>query len=101
MNRNIEIRIENKDKSGMDYAVGIYRTYTIPSSYYSTLGITAANDTVTRSDANISLLNSTQPPRSVYLYFKGMESTSKSNVTDTITINNNTEKPITVYLIRT
>ena len=30
-----------------------------------------------------------------------MESTSKSNVTDTITINNNTEKPITVYLIRT
>lgn len=101
MNRNIEIRIENKDKSGMDYAVGIYRTYTIPSSYYSTLGITAANDTVTRSDANISLLNSTQLPRSVYLYFKGMESTSKSNVTDTITINNNTEKPITVYLIRT
>ena len=101
MFRNIEIRIENKDKSGMDYAVGIYRTYTIPSSYYSTLGFTAANDTVTRSDANISLLNSTQLPRSVYLYFKGMKSTSKSNVTDTITINNNIEKPITVYVIRT
>ena len=30
-----------------------------------------------------------------------MESTSKSNVTETFTVNNNTEKPITVYLIRT
>lgn len=101
MSRNIEVRIENKDSSGMDYAVGIYRTYKIPSTYYTELGITAANDTVVRSDANISMLQATQLPRSVYLYFEGMESTSKSNVTETFTVNNNTEKPITVYLIRT
>ena len=101
MNRNIEIRIENKSSSGMDYAIGIYRTYTIPSAYYTELGITAANDTVIRSDANISMLQETQLPRSVYLYFEGMESTSKSNVTETFTVNNNTGKEITVYLIRT
>lgn len=96
MNRTVTIDIQAKDDTGTDYAVAIDTKYEIPSG----MGVADAQRIITYSKANISNLDATKLPRSVYLYFNGMKYTQIGNVKDHIVIKNNTDKDITVYLVR-
>lgn len=108
MSRKVSIRIldNNNDRTtstlatkamGNAYVVEVIRTYEVPSG----CGVPDGQRVITETTANISNLDETLLPRSVYLYFNGMPGTTETNVKDHFEIINVTGKKMTVYLIRT
>lgn len=108
MSRKISIRIldDNNDRttstaatkaSGNKYVVEVIRTYEVPSG----IGVADGQRVITETTSNISTLDETLLPRSVYLYFNGMPGSTETSVKDHIEIINVTGKEMTVYLIRT
>ena len=108
MSRKISIRIldDNNDRttstaatkaSGNKYVVEVIRTYEVPSG----IGVADGQRVITETTSNISSLDETLLPRSVYLYFNGMPGSTETSVKDHIEIINVTGKEMTVYLIRT
>ncbi len=105
MARTIEVRIENTATAVSDppvYSVSVDRTYDVVTSKEAALGLTAA-DVYTIPSGNISKASVDVMPRSVYLYFEGMEGAvnTNSNILDNIKVVNTTGNDVTVYLIRT
>ena len=77
--------------------VEVIRTYEVPSG----IGVADGQRVITETTSNISTLDETLLPRSVYLYFNGMPGSTETSVKDHIEIINVTGKEMTVYLIRT
>ena len=98
--RIIEVNIVDHGTVGApDYAVEVRREYDIISSKRTDYGLDAGTPYV-ESDANIAKGDKTVMPRSVYIYYQGMEGADVSADLDLIKVNNLTGKQITVYLCR-
>ena len=100
MERTITIDINDTDGTGTNNVVAIKRDYRINSAKKTDLGLTDSNLLIEKSTANISSLDGTQIPRSVYLYYEGMPGSTTTTRRDHIVVRNNTGKEILVYLIR-
>ncbi len=108
MSRTITIRIYDKNNdlpestaatklTGNKYVIDLETKYSIPEG----LNVPAGMTEIIEKESNISTLDETLLPRSIYLYFNGMPYTTKDNIKDNIVIDNRTGKEITIYLIRT
>lgn len=101
--RTTNIFIDDTDTTGSNpnYEVMVQRRYGVVGSASSDLGVPAGY-TTTFVDMNVYKGNDEQMPRSVYLYFEGMEE-AKFNAAEPreyIHIINTTGMDIDVYLIR-
>ena len=102
MSRKISIRIldDNNDRTTSTAATkasGNKYVVEVPSG----IGVADGQRVITETTSNISTLDETLLPRSVYLYFNGMPGSTETSVKDHIEIINVTGKEMTVYLIRT
>lgn len=100
MSRDTTINIEDTDGTGTKYKIEVIRDYKVVTDAVK-LGIKDEDNKYEESASKISSLKESQLPRSVYLYYTGIEGTTQSNVLDNFKVVNNTGKPITVYIIRT
>ena len=103
MVRTTTVKIENLGtEAAPNYRVGVYRNYTLASGEAAILG-NSNTDHVLCSKENISRMDSDKFPRSVYIYFKGIENASYNDVEkrENFVVENTTGEEITVYLIRT
>lgn len=103
--RTISINFTNAGTDAApDYAVEVVTTYKVLDTAKSSLGFTGthADDSSTtfiERSGNLSKAESNIMPRSIYLYFEGLSGASSTN-REKIEINNTTNQPVTVYLIR-
>ncbi len=84
------------------YAVKVTREYNVVTEFIGTCGV-PSSEIITYTTSNISRMDEDKFPRSVYIYFVGMENATyvQSEKRENIVINNSTGKEIDVYLIRT
>ena len=84
------------------YRISVRREYKPVSSLAATVGLTGQSPKSVNTP-NISRMDENKLPRSIYLYYQGIENASYNDVPrlDNIYINNRTGEEITVYLIRT
>lgn len=99
LKRTMTLNIENKgDSTNPSYSVTVDRKYQVAdASDQATLG----NKEETIRGTNLMKADPKVAPRSVYLYFRGIEGATYANDLETIEVNNTTGKNVTVYLIRT
>ena len=103
--RTISINFTNAGTDAApDYAVEVVTTYKVLDTAKSSLGFTGthaddASTTFIERSGNLSKAESNIMPRSIYLYFEGLSGASSTN-REKIEINNTTNQPVTVYLIR-
>ena len=87
-----------------EYSVEVVKTYKVLASAKATLGFSGANagDSFTTYEVRetIPMPELSIMPRSVYLYFEGLSGASSTN-REKIKINNTTNQPIIIYLVRT
>lgn len=103
--RTISINLtKNGTVADPEYSVDVVKTYKVLDSAKSTLGFTGANaaDSFTTYEVreNIPMPELSVMPRSVYLYFEGLSGANSTN-REKIQINNTTNQPIAIYLVRT
>lgn len=100
--RTFRIDIVNEgDETAPKYKVSVTRDYEVTDTLAASTGLTGVVKSVTTE--NISRMDESQMPRSVYLYYQGIENASYNDTPrlDNIAIKNTTGEEITVYLIRT
>lgn len=100
--RTFTIDIANDGtETAPNYRVSVRRDYEAVTSLAATAGLTSEPPKYANSP-NISRMGEGQLPRSVYIYYQGIENASYNDTPrlDNILINNTTGKEITVYLIR-
>lgn len=103
LKREINIEILNTNPSGTpNYKVKVSRKYGPAQGEQGVLGL-GSSDSHTIVTDNICRMDSDKFPRNVYIYFKGIEGATYSDVEkkERIVVSNNTGQDITVYLIRT
>ncbi|MBQ1171809.1 MAG: type II secretion system protein [Lachnospiraceae bacterium] len=105
VSRTISINFVNSGtEAAPDYAVKVITTYKVLDSAKTALGFTGthadeASTTYVDKTENLSKAESTVMPRSLYLYFSGLSGANSSN-REKIEINNTTNQPVVVYLLR-
>lgn len=100
--RTFTIDIANDGtETAPSYRVSVRRDYEAIGALAATAGLTSEPPKYANSP-NISRMGEGQLPRSVYIYYQGIENASYNDTPrlDNILINNTTGKEITVYLIR-
>jgi len=103
LRRETEIKIMNLgSEESPNYKVSVIRTYGAAQGENGVLGI-SYNDKHTVVTDNICRMDADKFPRSVYIYFKGIEGAVDTSLErkESFIIENTTGKDITVYLIRT
>lgn len=103
LKRETEVIISNMGtEDAPNYKVSVIRTYSAAQGEGGVLGI-GASDKHTIVTDNICRMDADRFPRSVYIYFKGIEGATRtvSERKERIIVENRTGKDITVYLIRT
>lgn len=103
LERTTEVNIQNVGtEAAPNYKVSVSRTYGPAEGEYGILGL-GSTDTHTIVTDNISRMDSNKFPRSVYIYFTGIQGASyyDSRDMENISVTNTTGEEITVYLIRT
>lgn len=103
--RTISVNFTNAGtEADPDYAVEVVTTYKVLNTAKSSLGFTGthaddASTTYVERSGNLSKAESKIMPRSIYLYFEGLSGANATN-REKIEINNTTNQPVIVYLIR-
>ncbi len=103
LKREIAVDIENSNPGGVpNYKVKVTRTYGPAMGESGVLGLGTSDSHVITTE-NICRMDSDKFPRSVYIYFEGIEGATSSDVEnkEKIAVTNTTGQDITVYLIRT
>lgn len=99
--REMNIIIANEGTEDVPvYTVKVNNTYSVRESALAALGLTS-DDKSTQTSGNISNTKEDRLPRSVYVYFEGMENATKTEELENIKITNTTGQDVDVYLIRT
>lgn len=107
VSRTISINFTNSgDDAHADYAVEVINTYKVLDTAKGSLGFTgvhddAASTTYVERSGNLSKADKSIMPRSIYLYFEGLSGANSTLNREKIEINNTTNQPVIVYLIRT
>ena len=103
LKRLTTISIQNGGtEAAPNYKVSVSRSYSAASGEIGVLGISNFDKKVITTD-NISRMDSDKFPRSVYIYFKGIDGATYTGTErkESFVVENTTGQPITVYLIRT
>lgn len=106
VSRTISINfINNGDDAHADYSVEVINTYKVLDGAKTTLGFTGvhgdeASTTYVERSGNLSKSDKSIMPRSIYLYYEGLSGANNSTNREKIVINNTTNQPVIVYLIR-
>lgn len=101
-----EIRLEIT-KSGSSYSSTVTVVYKIADSQLGTFGLNATTGVYTTVPHNISKAEATKCPSAVYLYYTGLDAATAGynadmiNCNEKISILNQSDSDITVYLVRT
>ena len=109
VSRTISINfVNNGDDAHADYSVEVINTYKVlnQGDNMTSLGFTGvhadeASTTYVERSGNLSRADKSIMPRSIYLYYEGLSGATKTNHNEKIEINNTTNQPVIVYLIRT
>lgn len=109
VSRTISINfVNNGDDAHADYSVEVINTYKVlnQGDNMTSLGFTGvhadeASTTYVERSGNLSKADKSIMPRSIYLYYEGLSGATKTNHNEKIEINNTTNQPVIVYLIRT
>lgn len=105
VSRTISINfINNGDDAHADYSVEVINTYKVLDGAKTTLDFTGvhadeASTTYIERSGNLSKADKSVMPRSLYLYYEGLSGANSTN-REKIVINNTTNQPVIVYLIR-
>ena len=105
VNRTINVNIANKGTvASPKYEIEVVNEYKVLDGEKDGLGFKDAhvNDNVYYDrSANLNNAEEYIMPRSIYLYYEGLSNVSKNSANkEIIKINNTTNQPITVYLVR-
>ena len=108
--RTISINFTNESTdsdpvANPDYKVEVVDTYKVLDTQKNALGFTGTHSdesftTYVQRSGNLSKAESFVMPRSIYLYFEGLSGANSSGNREKIEINNTTNQPVIVYLIR-
>lgn len=103
--RDININIKNEGTDAVPvYTIRVENKYHVTNAAQTELGLNSSTVASGTESGNISNTKLDMLPRSVYLYFEGMEGARYDNspeMLENINILNTTGQKITVYLIRT